>query len=724
MRAFAVAICLAALFALLAMTGAATAAVSTGGTGWFWANPLPQGRDLGAVTFAGARGVAVGVGGVIVRTEDGGATWSAASSGTETTLTEVTMPNASTVYAGGGCVLRRSTDGGATFQRVAFAVSESKCASRLAQVAFPTPTTGYVILANGTVLRTTNGGRSFARRASLNIGSSVPQGGAADAVFTSATTGVIATGLYDPAFLRTEDGAQTWSAVGPASSISRVRSMSFVTPLIGFAVSNDPLVRMAKTVDGGKIWTPAPLSGGAGVPRAVHCVDANTCVIVAGNAAGNGNLMIWTADGGATGTTVSTGVDLSDAAFSSLTRVVGVGDAGATLASNDTGHSFARVGGVVPGAFKDLRAAGDRTLFAFPTDGTLAGSTDAGQTWAALGAAPLGRVLDVSFVDGSVGYMLTGSGALQRTDDGGASWGVLGTQATGGRALLATAADSLLVGTSRGVLRSTDAGVTFAQAAGARRAVSAFDRAGSALVAFGSRALMVSSDGSRWRQLGSPPRGRILSADFVSAKRGYVVRNDGDVLSTANGGRSWKLLNGVGRDDVSRVSFGDARHGFLMLATDSGLGGVLRTSDGGRTWRPQVLGPEPLAAVLAMGAEGGAARAGRTGELHATSSGGDAGARSALTIRVASKRRLGRRTVVTIAGHLKPTPQGAGVSVTARIGGSWLRKFAKVSAHGRFRTTWRLRRATVFVAQFRGGPGARSAGTPPLRVKLSRHKRR
>jgi hypothetical protein len=253
--------------------------------------------------------------------------------------------------------------------------------------------------------------------------------------------------------------------------------------------------------------------------------------------------------------------------------------------------------------------------------------------------------------------------------------------------------------------------------------VKAFDRAGSALIAYGARALMISSDGSRWRELRAPGGGRIQSADFVSAKRGFVVRDDGDVFATTNGGRSWKLLNGVGRDDVSRVSFGDARHGFLMLATDTGLGGVLRTSDGGRTWRPQVLGDQPLAAVLALGSEGGAALARKTGELYATSSGGDAGSRSKLTIRVASKRRVGRRTVVTIAGRLKPAPAGAGVAVTARIGGSWVRKFAKVSSHGRFRTTWRLRRPALFVAQFRGGAGVNAAGTPALKVGLKKRRR-
>ncbi|MEA2455421.1 MAG: hypothetical protein QOI45_1683, partial [Thermoleophilaceae bacterium] len=126
MRAPALVVCLAAV---LAVPSSAAAAVTTGGSGWLWANPVPQGNSLDELAFVGARGAAVGAEGTIVRTDDGGATWSAASSGTETGLTEVAMPDANTVYAGGGCVLRRSTDGGATFQRVAFAAKESKCDS-------------------------------------------------------------------------------------------------------------------------------------------------------------------------------------------------------------------------------------------------------------------------------------------------------------------------------------------------------------------------------------------------------------------------------------------------------------------------------------------------------------------------------------------------------------------------------------------------------------------
>jgi photosystem II stability/assembly factor-like uncharacterized protein len=722
------------LAAVLALPASSSAAVSAGGTGWLWANPLPQGGDLDAVSFVGARGVAAGADGTVLRTDDAGSSWSAAVSRTDADLTEVAMPDANTVYVGGGCVLRRSADGGATFQRVAFAARESRCKAKLAQIAFPTATTGYVILTDGSVLRTANGGRSFARRAHLGVGSSVAQEGASDAVFTTENTGLVSTGLYGPVFLRTEDGGQSWSGITPVDgtgspTIARVRSLRFLTPLLGYAVSDSApsptMSPMAKTEDGGLTWTVLPLAGASGVPRTIDCGDANACVILGSENTSStfASRLTWTADGGLTGTTFTPTVGLSDAVFASATRVVGVGASGSTLTSDDAGHSFARVGGVLPGLPSALRLSGGQTVFAFGSDGTIARSTSGAGGWQPLGAAPITRLVDVSFLSDTVGYLLSGGGALQRTEDGGASWEVLAGSAPGARALLATARDTLLVAGSSGIRRSTDAGTTFATRLTGR--VRAFDRAGTALLAYGAKALLVSGDGgSRWRALRRPPGGGIASADFVSATAGFVVRDDGDVVATTNGGRSWRLLAGVGRDDIAQVSFGDAKHGFLTLSTDSGLGGVLRTSDGGRSWRPQVIGQKPLAQVVAVGPAGGAALTNGLGQLFSTASGGDAGTRSVLTLRVASKHRAGRRTVVTLAGHLKPTPSGAGVSVTARIGGSWVRKFAKVSAHGRFRTTWRLRRGTAFVAQWRGAPGVQGDGTAALNVRVRQHERR
>src|SRR3954447_6896638 len=113
--------------ALAALPALAPASVQVGSSGWQWGNPLPQGNTVRAMSFAGATGYAAGDFGTLLRTTDGGATWSGLLSGTFTDLTTVQAIDGDSLFAGGGCVARRSDDGGATFRRIAFTAAESSC---------------------------------------------------------------------------------------------------------------------------------------------------------------------------------------------------------------------------------------------------------------------------------------------------------------------------------------------------------------------------------------------------------------------------------------------------------------------------------------------------------------------------------------------------------------------------------------------------------------------
>src|SRR5215469_10757268 len=55
--------------------------------GWFWQNPLPQGNNLWSVAALDASTfIAVGEFGTILRTSDGGTTWTKQDSGTQNRL--------------------------------------------------------------------------------------------------------------------------------------------------------------------------------------------------------------------------------------------------------------------------------------------------------------------------------------------------------------------------------------------------------------------------------------------------------------------------------------------------------------------------------------------------------------------------------------------------------------------------------------------------------------
>src|SRR5438874_5907332 len=81
--------------------GRATTTVSSkipsgaSGSQWHWQNPLPQGNNLRGASFVDANtGTVVGENGTIVRTTDGGNTWTIQASGTTQTLWAVSFTDA------------------------------------------------------------------------------------------------------------------------------------------------------------------------------------------------------------------------------------------------------------------------------------------------------------------------------------------------------------------------------------------------------------------------------------------------------------------------------------------------------------------------------------------------------------------------------------------------------------------------------------------------------
>src|SRR3954452_120019 len=154
---------LAGLVAVLLPAVAHAAPVQVAHAGWSWGSPLPQGDNLTGVAFQGQRGYAVGEFGTMLRTDDGGATWSGVSTGLTEDLDLVRMITPDSVVIAGGCPVRRSDDGGRTFRRLPWTASDAKCTAGVSSLAFPSATVGYLLLGNGNVLRSSNSGKTWSR---------------------------------------------------------------------------------------------------------------------------------------------------------------------------------------------------------------------------------------------------------------------------------------------------------------------------------------------------------------------------------------------------------------------------------------------------------------------------------------------------------------------------------------------------------------------------------
>src|SRR4051812_2605972 len=267
-----------AVLAVLASVGAA--AVTAPQSGWSWGNPSPQGSGLSSIDFARGRGYAAGGNGTVLRTDDGGTSWSGLPTGTSASLVrlQVIDPDTLVVLGDPGCVLRRSDDGGRTFRKM-FTVTDRGCPTPVAAFTFVGRQLGYLLLKDGSVLRTDDGGQTFARRTAVpgtpaNNNYSAPNI-ANDIAFTSPSDGIAFVSPPNNApsiAFKTSDGANSWTPVERVDP-GAVSRAYFLDSRNGYAVGLNTLLA---TSDGGNTWTARPAGAGHYL-TSIRCADTQTC---------------------------------------------------------------------------------------------------------------------------------------------------------------------------------------------------------------------------------------------------------------------------------------------------------------------------------------------------------------------------------------------------------------------------------------------------------------
>jgi photosystem II stability/assembly factor-like uncharacterized protein len=206
--------------------------------------------DLNSVFFRdeGKHGWAVGNGGTILATQDGGEHWTLQKS--------PTPPNVSlhgVIFAsdgrrgwavGTGCTILSTTDGGGVWK------ATQPCDAALTGVAF-SGRLGWVVGANGTILRTADGGEKW---------EPLPAGALPDAAAKSWFYGVASYGKdvwvvgANGMILHARDGGDKWDE--PQETPTReanLRGVAFVDGRHGWAVGDKGTILF--TEDGGEKWT-------------------------------------------------------------------------------------------------------------------------------------------------------------------------------------------------------------------------------------------------------------------------------------------------------------------------------------------------------------------------------------------------------------------------------------------------------------------------------------
>lgn len=381
----------------------------------------------------------------------------------------------------------------------------------------------------------------------------------------------------------------------------------------------------------------------------------------------------------------------------------------------------------VSGSFTTLTAASESVAVAAGFDGAVARTTDAGTTWSRLAAPSPARVRDIAEYEPGTIFSVDSTGAAQRSTDAGASWTPL-TLPDGLHALgVAPFGDGRVVVVGpRALLLSTDRGDSFESVTPKLAATDVFkglDRAGPVVLAFGSKALLVSdADGRVWKHMRLPALERgdgLLAVDFVAPRVGFVLTSFRRLFRTVDGGHHWRELLGAGGAGAD-LAFASPRTGYLAAPGLAGRfdGYVLRTTDGGLSWRPQSVAPRFLSKVATASTNAFAIANEGTG-LFANRGGEEPG--KALTVGFRPEPRRARRgDTVVVRGRIAPRMRAVGVIVSMRSAGRWIARYVRTDGQGVFTAKFAVQRRAWFVAQVPGGGGHGSAATKAVYVPVTR----
>jgi photosystem II stability/assembly factor-like uncharacterized protein len=347
---------------------------TNGGQSWTKAT-VPAGTWAHEARFADRlHGVAVGQSGNVVRTVDGGVTWTQVQPmGSGILLNDVEAVDPTTWFYGGSSgTLARSTDGGLTWTSITSGSTNTTNAIDAvdALVAFSAND-------GGEIARTTDGGGHWVR---TTVGGFDANGEILDVDFVDPTTGWAVGsndhfGGSDGRISRSDDGGLTWTLQlsAPSASFSSIAAVDSQT---AFVTSSWGASTVIRTMDGGLNWLDA--SPPSGSFRAICFVDALT-----GWVAGDG--IYKTTDGGMSWVQQHTGgATLAEISFADALNGWASGYANTLLHTRNGGQTWTPQS--VPGApsltaFMGVSAVSPTEAWIAGWYGFVAGTTDGGLTW-------------------------------------------------------------------------------------------------------------------------------------------------------------------------------------------------------------------------------------------------------------------------------------------------------------------------------------------------------
>lgn len=591
--------------------------------GWYVPGTSPTMQKLKDVKVLDANTVvAVGENGSIVRTTNGGTTWTLAASGTSVTLTALQFANATTGWAVGyDRTICKTTDAGATWTNqfstmssrhiydvyfadaltgwtvgrddwsgyiahvykttnggTSWSLTMMGTSSNLYSISFVSSSVGCAVGSGGSIRKTTDGGSSWSGKTSGTTNALY------SVTFADAQTG-FAAGL-NGTIIKTTDAGETWSSL-TSGTTQGLYAIDFAGPLNGWAVGANGTI--LTTTDGGVTWR-AQTSGTSETLYGTDFTDSQKGWAVGGS----GRILKTTSGGDITNDVGVTSLDVADVADrgEAVSVKIAIKNYGSASQSNfpvsysvNSGSPITETfsGTLLPGATgtKTFAATWSNSIegeYQFTARTQLSGDENSTND-----AAPASRTV---VVVGLPTYPADPSG-----------WFALSVQSSGvtnyNDIHVFNAARAIAVGSNGSIMKTADGGSTWQKlisgVTAALRGVSFIDSQTGWICGDNGTLLKTTNGGSSWSPLNSGTTKALRTIQFVDANTGWINEDYDNLRKTTDGGNSWVVKYAyTGNGALEHLRFVSPTTGVIAGRFDGGYA-LYRTTDGGNTWSNPTL---------------------------------------------------------------------------------------------------------------------------------------